>query len=56
MFINVSWQYLITKIQYLIIIFSFPKFLDPLSNIVPKVLLTYALTFIFQATAIYWAK
>ena len=54
--INVSWKYLITKTQYFIIIFSFPKFLDPVRNIVPKVLLTYSLTFIYQVTAIHWVK
>lgn len=45
--INVSQQYIITKTQYLVL-FSFSKFLDPVSNIVPKELLTYSLTFIYK--------
>ena len=49
-FSNVSWQYLITKIQYLISIFLFPNILDPVNNIAPKVLLTSAFTFVCCST------
>ena len=49
-FSNVSWQYLITKIQYLISIFSSPNILDPVNNIAPKVLLTWALTVVYFST------
>ena len=52
-FSNVPWHYLITKTQYLITIFSFPDILDPVNNAVPKKLVTYALTFICQVTAIH---
>ena len=52
MYTNIKEGFQICISVPLITFFSFPNILDPVNNFVPKVLMTYTLTFFCQVTAI----